>query len=88
LVHRFTLFPGHFVLTSHQLFAYPSVTYVLNLLCYPCSEPVPQGIGSPACPLFLIDFKSIPFACLGVPLREATGSRGQLGDLTLPGLAP
>jgi len=28
-------------MTSHQLSASPSVTYVLNLLCYLCIEPVP-----------------------------------------------
>ena len=34
-------------MTSHQLSASPSVTYVLNLLCYLCIEPVPaEGLNS------------------------------------------
>src|SRR4029077_7414316 len=40
LLHRFTLFPrhgGH----SLSLLASKSVTYVLNLQCYLCSEPGP-----------------------------------------------
>src|SRR5438094_10472470 len=41
LFHRFTFFHGmpRFYLTTPP----KSVTYVLNLLCYLCSEPAPQG---------------------------------------------
>src|SRR6202011_2596237 len=45
LIHRLPLFPGHWPDLSHQLPAHQSVTYVLNLLCYLCSEPVPTSAG-------------------------------------------
>src|SRR5258708_26038179 len=41
LVHRFIIFPGH--PAAYRLPLAPlSVTYVLNLIRYPCSEPAPK----------------------------------------------
>src|SRR5438128_8980547 len=43
LFHRFILFPRHIRPSSLPSLPLKSVTYVLNLLCYLCSEPGPGG---------------------------------------------
>src|SRR4029077_15526179 len=42
LFHSSTLLPWHAEVLPHH--ATKSVTYVLNLLCYLCSEPAPSGL--------------------------------------------
>src|SRR5438105_14161834 len=44
LLHRFTFLPWHAEVLPHH--TTKSVTYVVNLLCYLCSEPAPLITGA------------------------------------------